>query len=207
MTFDRTRDSIAVTLPSFELLRNADGLFQRRSEPYVISLAIDEASGATRPAIDTNALPFPNVRVGSAVEMLGHGHLLYGPRHPGAWVALSVLFMESDQDLRSIGRTVRGLVEARAADLATKAVLHTAPHYGTVLALLKELTGLVAQALRANKDDELFRTEGVFLRDGAVPFDVCRSYVRSNEFIRAKLNVLAMRASNGLAQAPNQVVL
>jgi hypothetical protein len=194
-------------MPSFELLRNADGIFQRRNEPYIVSLAIDERTGATRPAIDTNALPFPNVRVGSAVEMLGHGHLLYGPRHPRAWVALSALLMESGRHLWGLGRTVGSIVEARAANLAIKAILQAAPHYGTVLALLKELTGLVAQSLMANKDDELFRTEGMFLRDYAVPFDLDRSYVRSNEFLRAKLNVLAMSSSNGLAQPPNQVVL
>lgn len=207
MSFDRTSDSIAVTLSSFGLLRNADGVFQRRNEPYIVSLAIDEASGAARPAIDTNALPFPNVRVGSAVEMLGHGHLLYGPRHPGEWVVLSVLFMESDRDLRDLGGTVGGIVETRAADLAVKAVLRSAPHYGTVLALLKELTALVAQSLKANKDDELFRTEGVFLRDHVVPFDVSRGYVRSNDYIRAELNVLALDAPNGQAQAPNRVAL
>lgn len=204
MPFDRHADPIAITIPYFELLKNADGPFQRRSEPYIVSLAVDQAGGSG-PSIDTNALPFPHVRVGSTVEMLGHGHLLYGPRHPGEWVALSVLFMESDQDLRDLGAKVESIVQSRATELAINAVLAAQPQYGTVIAILKELTGLVAQSLKADKDDELFRTEGVFLRDYPVPFDVNRSYVHSNEFIRTKIQVLPLSQDNGQAKTPRAI--
>ena len=51
-------------------------------------------------------MPFPKVRPKSTVTMLGDGHLLYGPKQPGEFVALSVLMMESDADIRNTAKVV-----------------------------------------------------------------------------------------------------
>jgi hypothetical protein len=195
--FDRNNAKIAITMPRFTLLRRRDGIFQKRNEPYVVSVAVDAAQNQANPSIDFNALPFPNVVAGDEIRMLGHGHLFYGPRHPGAWVALSVLFMESDQDLRDLGTRVNRVVQSKATDLAMKTVLAAKPGFGPVIGLLKELTQLVAAELQSNKDDELFRTHGIFLRDHPAPFDINRVYHRSNEFIEAEIKVTPLDAPNG----------
>jgi len=66
-------------------------------------------------------MPFPKVRKGATVRMLGDGHLLYGPANPGEFVAMSVLIMESDRDLRTLGDELDKIVKSKAVDLGVKA--------------------------------------------------------------------------------------
>jgi hypothetical protein len=91
--------------------------------------------------------------------MLGDGHLLYGPANPGEFVAMSVLIMESDRDIRKLGDELDKLVKSKAVDLGLKAILAANPGSGAVLGVLKEMTQYIAGALKNNKDDELFRTD------------------------------------------------
>ena len=87
MPFDPKTSKIAITIPHFKLLKRADP-FQKYSEPYIVSLAVDEAD-TKRTELGFNLMPFPKVRKGATVRMLGDGHLLYGPANPGEFVALS----------------------------------------------------------------------------------------------------------------------
>jgi len=66
MAFNREKDKIAITIPNFKLKRGGDSPFQRYSEPYIVSLAID-SHGAVNPSIDFNVMPFPKVATGSQV--------------------------------------------------------------------------------------------------------------------------------------------
>ena len=52
--------------------------------------------------------------------MLGDGHLLYGPANPGEFVALSVLIMECDRDMRKLGEELDRVVKSKAVDLGVK---------------------------------------------------------------------------------------
>jgi hypothetical protein len=89
MPFDPKKSKIAITIPHFKLLEKADGFFDRYSEPYIVSLAVDEADTKAL-ELEFNLMPFPKVRKGATVRMLGDGHLLYGPASPGKFVATLV---------------------------------------------------------------------------------------------------------------------
>ena len=80
--FNPKEDKIAVVIKEFTLLKKADGPLQRYSEPYIVSMAIDQY-GANNPAIDFNILPYPKVRKGDVIDFGGQGHLIYGPANPG----------------------------------------------------------------------------------------------------------------------------
>ena len=103
MTFDPNTDKIAITIPKFSLLKNSDGIFQKYNEPFIVSFAID-ALGHNSPKIDFSFMPFPKIAKGGIVTMLGDGHLIYGPQNPGDFVAVSVLIMERDEDIRDLTR-------------------------------------------------------------------------------------------------------
>ncbi|GBL55804.1 MULTISPECIES: hypothetical protein [Pseudomonas] len=152
-------------------------------------------------------MPFPKVRQGSTVSMLGDGHLLYGPANPGEYVALSLLMMESDRDLREAGERIRDVVGSKAADLGLKAVMLANPGSAAVVALLKELTAFTAGRLASDGDDELFRTEGAFLRDQPNPYHINRSYRQGNDFIDLELRILPLDAPNGEGATPQTVEL
>lgn len=201
MSFDPNQDSIAISIPKFTLLKHADAVFQRYNEPYITSVAID-AAGAADPKIDFNFMPFPKVAVGGTVTMLGDGHIVYGPRNPGEFVAISVLVMESDQEMVDLGKRVEQVVQTKAVDLGIKTLVASDPGSAAVLAVLKELTQWVAAVLKENKDDELFRTEGTFLRGHAVPYHINRSYEVGNDFVSLNLSVLPLRNNNGQGLAP-----
>lgn len=195
MPFDPKKSKIAITIPYLKLLARADP-FQRYSEPYIVSLAVDEKDTKQK-ELAFNLMPFPKVRKGGTVRMLGDGHLVYGPANPGSFVALSILIMESDRDIRRLGGEVDNLVKSKAADLGVKAVLAANPGSAAVLGILKEMIQHIAGALKNNKDDELFRTDGTFLRDTPNPYHVNREYTHGNEWVELSVRIIPLEASNG----------
>ncbi len=206
MAFDPNTDNIAITIPEFTLKKDTEGWFDSYNEPYIVSMAVDESGKAT-PAIDFNVMPFPKVQAGDKVEMIGDGHIVYGPKNPGKFVALSILVMECDDDVRETGKTVKELVESKALELGLKAVIVANPGPAAVLGILKELTSFVAGQLEKNKDDKLFRLEGSFLRDHACPYHINRLYTRSNRYIELKTKVIPLSASNGEGKSVETLVL
>lgn len=196
MPFDKKKSKIAITMPYLKLLATADGLWSRYSEPYIVSLAVDEKTTAN-PSLSFNSMAFPKVREGRTVTMLGDGHLVYGPKNPGEFVAMSILIMESDSDIRNLGKNLEKIVKSKAVDLGIKAVIAASPGSAAVLGILKELTQFVSGAMQNNKDDELYRTDGVFLRDTDNPYHVNREYTQGNEWVEFALRVIPLDSPNG----------
>lgn len=209
MAFDKNSDKVAVTIPYFKLLASSDGVRRKNrfyNEPYIVSVAVD-AQGKASPVLDFNMMPFPKVQAGQRVEMLGNGHLVYGPKNPGEFLALSVLIMESDADVRARAEKLERLVQSKAVELGVGAVMTANPAAGSALALLKELTQFVAGTLKENGDDELLRTEGTFLRDDVVPYHINRRYITENNFVEVSLQIIPLEASNGQGVAVRQLRL
>jgi hypothetical protein len=204
--FNKESDKIALTIPEFKLLKSADGPFSRYSEPYIVSFAID-ASGSSGPCIHFNYMPFPKVARGGVVTMLGDGHILYGPKNPGEYVAASVLIMECDQDIREMGKRIKRICESKATSLGLKSLYLTNPAHAAIGELLKSITTFVASELKQNKDDELFRTEGTFLKNGVVPYHINRMYTLGNGHVEMKLKVIPLKNSNGQGAEPEQIIL
>lgn len=199
--FNADSSKIAITIPEFTLKNLSEGVFDSYSEPYILSLAID-SSGSADPTIAFNCMPFPKVTKGSTVRMLGDGHLVYGPKNPGEFVAISILIMECDEDVRNLGKTIEGIVQSKAVELGLAVVIKSNPGSAAIVGILKELTQFVASTLKSNGDDELFRTEGSFLRDHPVPYHINRSYEYSNEYVALKINVIPLAKENGEGVAP-----
>jgi hypothetical protein len=195
MPFDKMKSKIAITLPEFTLLKHSDPRTQRYNEPYIVSLAVD-ANGKANPKIEWNHMPFPKVRVGGKVTMLGDGHLLYGPKNPGEFVAISVLFMECDKEIREFGKFLEGFLADKVVARIAKGIIAARPEAAAILGVLKELTQFLAGRLKENKDDELFRTEGTFLRDHPCPYHIDRAYTIANDYIEASISIVPLEKAN-----------
>jgi hypothetical protein len=197
--FNKSKDKIALSIKEFTLLKKSDFFLDRYSEPYILSMAIckDQIENG---GIHFNSLSFPNVKVGDTIEFLGQGHLVYGPGNPGEFLAFTILFMESDDDIREAGSKIEAIAKSKAAELGIKAVMAANPTYGAALTLLKELSILVADQMKKDKDDELFRINGTILRDSTPPFDILRRYNKKNDFISAKIDILELPVSNMLGE-------
>ena len=206
MPFNPENDKIAITIPKFTLLKHVDGILQRYNEPYIVSVAIDE-SGKNNPKISFNFMPFPKVAKGGTVTMLGDGHLVYGPKNPGEYVAISVLIMENDKDIQNLGKAIENIVKSTAVDLSIKAIVAANPGSATVLGILKELTQMVAGFLKNNEDDELYRTEGTFLRGHQVPYHINRSYEVGNDFVNLHLNIVPLKDHNKEGPKPKALTI
>ena len=209
MTFDKNNSRIAITVPFFRLLRSQDGLFdknQRANEPYLVTLAIDSNSKES-PSIAFNSSPFPNVRRGEKVEMLGDGHLVYGPENPGEFVVVSILLMESDNEYRELGTKLETAIKDSAVDAGLKALMTANATAGAIGQGLQLATGLVARILKGNRDDEVIRTAGTFFRDRPVPYDINRQFTRGNKEAEIAVKVIALSESNGQGSAPKCVTL
>jgi len=206
MKFNPKQDKIAVVVKSFTLKRKSDFFLDRFSEPYIVSMAIDE-NGAYDTTIDFNILPFPNVRKDETVSFDGQGHLIYGPKNPGQFLAYSILFMESDKDVREFGELMENILKSEALSLGANALLSAAPTYSTAINLLQNLTELIAKQLQKNKDDELFRRNGTLLRDVKPPYDILRSYDSENDFIKTKTSVIPLDTSNEMGAQTKAIKL
>ncbi len=204
--FNPHKDKISVVVKEFTLKRKSESFLDRYSEPYIVSMAIDE-SGTNNPSIDFNILPFPNVRKGDKITFGGQGHLIYGPENPGQFLAYSILFMESDKDVRDFGKLVEDLMKSEAVNIGAKALLAAAPTYSTAITVLQKLTELMAVQLQKNKDDELFRRNGTLLRDVTPAYDILRTYESENDFINTKTSIIPLKSSNNLGAQTKKVQL
>ena len=205
MTFDPNVDKIAIAIPRFTLHKHADGI-RKYNEPYILSVAVD-SHGLATPNIDFNFMSFPKIGRGGTVSMLGDGHIVYGPRQPGEFVAVSVVIMESDSDIRDVGTAAQSAVTSKAADLAMNSMLSARPGASGVLSMLKELIQLVVGSLKENKDDELFRCEGGFLRDITPAYHINRSHELGNDYISLALNVIPLRKHNQQGALPKSIAI
>jgi len=195
--FDPLKDNIAVVVKQFTLKKKADGIFQRYNEPYIVSMSIDEGC-ANNPAIDFNILPFPNVRKGQTVTFDGQGHLVYGPNNPGKFLAYSILYMESDKDIRKLGSKVEAIVKDEAIKNSFQTVLAAAPTYLMAATVLTQLTGLVS----------VHRQNGTLLRDVSPPYDILRTYTeQENDFIAPVTSIIPLVSSNNLGRACTRIKL
>lgn len=206
MAFDPKKDNIAITLSYMKLLKSSDIFFDGYSEPYVLSLAID-AENAKNPTLYYQTIPFPKVKDGGSVSIMGDGLLLYGPKNPGAFVTLSALFMESDRDVRKMGGIINGIISSQAAELGLKAAIAANPGSAIAIAIIKELALYVSGALAKNGDDELFKIEGSFLRDQYSPYHVNHVYEYRNEYIGANINILPLKSGDDSTGEVNKIDL
>ena len=202
--FDPNSDDIAVVIKEFTLKKKADIFFDKYSEPYITSIAISEKD-AQSGSLSFNSLPFPNVRKGDTLSFDGVGHLIYGPSNPGSFLAYSILFLESDKDVREFGATLESIVQSKAVKLGAKALMAAAPSYGTAAMLLQEITQFVAVQLKKNKDDELYRRNGTWLQDMIPPYDILRTFKGENDYISAKTSVIPLSESNLLGSRVRQI--
>ena len=203
--FDPNKDKIAVVVKEFTLKKKSEVFFKKYSEPYILSIAIDE-NGAKNPMIDFNILPFPHVKKGDKISFDGVGHLIYGPNNPGEFLAYSILFMESDKEIRDFGAAVEKIMKSEAINIGAKAILTAAPTYSTAINIIQKLMDVMAKQLQKNKDDELFRRNGSLLRDITPPYDILRTYESQNDFVHTKTSVIPLE-SNSLGALTKKVVL
>lgn len=210
MPFDKNNDSIAITVPRFVLRKSSDGPWGTthlyRNEPYILTFAVD-SNGLGTTKIDFNKASFPNVREGDEVNMIGDGHLVYGPANPGEWVAVSVLVMESDEGIRRAGKTLEEIVQNASLDAGLRALLTANATAAAIGRGLLSVGEIVARILQLNTDDQLFLTHGVFLRDKPVPYDVNRLFRRRNEYIELDLKVVNLQSPNGQGPVPSPLSL
>ncbi len=198
-------DNIAVTLSSLAIHDRGAGV-ARRGHPYVVSLAIDAHKAAT-PAFDLNFIPFPEMRPGQRVGMLGDGHVLYGPKDPGGFVSVLVLVMNSSLDMTYAGDSVRGALEDSAASLAAELMLAGNPVASLGAAFLGELAECLAGASGNVRDSEVCRFSGSFLQDGPSPYDVGREYGINNYVGSLGLRVVSLAEPNGVGPLPEEIDL
>lgn len=210
MGFDKDRDSIAVVIKKFWLLRNAERRwFDKYSEIGVISFAVDEYGlkngEKSGPVIDFNVQPFPMLEAGDSVSFDGQGHLLYGPKNPGSFLVYSTLFYECANDTKALGALVEEVVSSNAAGIGLKAVLAANPAAGAVLNVLTGLADVIAKNMKKSNDRELYRRSGTLFRDVIPPYDILRTYIRSNEWIWVETSIVALEASNMLGAQPKRL--
>lgn len=191
-TFNKHTDAIAITIPYFEMKKSGD-IFGGVSEPYIVSIAIDEA-GLSNPSanIHFNTFSFPNVKKLQQVKFGGVGRMIYGSQNPGKFVSYSVLFMESDRDVRKAGENIEQILSSSAAKVVTNVLSVANPTYGMVANVVSELGILVGKMMKKNKDDELFRVEGTLLRDTLPPYYIGDSFESFNKYISCPINVIPL---------------
>jgi hypothetical protein len=187
------RNKIAIVTNYLKWKKSADPHWA--SEPYVISMAFDshtfKGEGPIEPFF--NAMPFPNVLVGDTVPMFGQGHLFYGPRDPGEYVALSVFWMEKDAGARDLGQTISDLQANKKIKSSLKAIATLAGEgLARLLPGVNAAATIVAEALKLNKDDEIFRSDGVYFRSTNPPFGIGTETVQGNVFMDFNLKVIDM---------------
>ncbi|AJE23545.1 hypothetical protein [Azotobacter chroococcum] len=208
MSFDESINSIAVVIKEFRLRNDAERKWlDENNEIGIVSIAVDESGLQKGAAIDLNAKTFPMVREGDLVTFDGQGHLLYGPKNPGAFLVYSMLFFECADDTRELGGFIEGVVGSEATNIGVKAMLAANPTLGAVLNAVTSLTSTISSRMTKAKSRELYRRNGTLLRDIRPPFDILRSYYSNNHWIGVTTSIIPLANSNMLGSQPKEMKL
>ncbi len=188
--FNKKNDEIAITIPYFELKKSGD-ILGGLSEPYIISIAISESAiKDSASTLQLNNFYFPNIKKCSKVNFGGVGRVIYGPQNPGKFVTYSVLFMESDEDVRTAGENLSEFMNSVEIRTLSKVLSVANPTYGAAAEVVRQIGSLVGKFMKKNKDDELFRVEGTLLRDTEPPYYIGDTYEAFNKFINCPIHVM-----------------
>ena len=142
---------------------------------------------------------YPNTRRNDLREFKGEGMRVYGPDNPGAFLVFEVLVMESDADVRKVGETLEEIVNS--SEVKTTLGLLTAGNPTLAIAerVMSTISGMVANQLKKNKDDELLRVHGTLLRDVMgtedLPFRVGQQIHDSNDAAEVAFEVLGIKGN------------
>jgi hypothetical protein len=198
MDFDRKKDHIAITVPYFRMRKSADGL-DRWNEINIATIAIDEKGQDNEgPAVYINMLKMEHpVKSWERVDFAGSGRLVYGPAQPGAFVYCAILFLESDNDSRDLGKLLREVAAgAEIKSIVTAVGALVNPTASIILSLLSPVAAIVGKVLEGSKDDIIYTQEGIFLRDIKPPYHIGDSFKRTNDFIESSLTVIPLLQSS-----------
>lgn len=190
-----TRDvSVLVNIPMLRLPKRTEQFLDGKyREPYLLTLCMDER-GQESGELGMNFMAFPKLSIGGTCRMLDEGYVVYGPGRPGAFVAFSLLVMQSSADVRRVPGQVEMMVRQKAASLGLGAVMAGGPAPGAMLGAIKELAQYVSGELESGGDDELFRIEGTLRRESHTPYHLNREYVIGNDLVDLTVRVLPASA-------------
>ena len=197
MPFNKNTSKIAITIPKLKLLKHVSRPFEGKyNEPYIVSLSIDAnhlAGGV--PKMNLNNLPFPMVDVGDEINMLGSGHLVYGPNNPGEYVGISILIMESNNDIRELGTQLSDILKSSFVSLGLAAILTANPGIAGALTVVKAAMEFIAAGMAKTGDEELFRIDGTYLRDIDPPYDIGKTDTGRNDYIELEVSSIPLESS------------
>ncbi|MCC7409844.1 MAG: hypothetical protein IT442_17390 [Phycisphaeraceae bacterium] len=193
-----TRDlSVMVSIPMLRLPKRTEQFLDGKyHEPYLLTFSVDER-GQAAGELGMNFMAFPKLAIGGTCRMLDEGYAIYGPGRPGAFVAFSLLVMQSAADVRRVPGQVEMMVRQKAGSLGLGAAMSASPGPGVMLGVIKELAQYVSGELQANGDDELFRIEGTLRRESQTPYHLNREYVIGNDLVDLTVRVLKAEAGSG----------
>jgi hypothetical protein len=214
MSFDRQKDKIAVTVTSLKFKKGASSIWVEDvadlfySEPYLVTVAID-SKGIQHNQIAFNVAEYPFTKRGTTIKMSGDGHLVYGPGNPSEYVAVSVLVMESARESVAAGTRLSTILQSNSLQQSVKDItdlLKGKSIQGELLIqLLQGIGNVIVKDLQNTQDRILFRTEGVYLRDTAVPYSINREFIHGNDFAEITLHVIPLDTPNGQGPIPKSL--
>ena len=183
-----TNHKIAVFLTDFTLKKNADTFFQRYSEPYFVSLTLVGEEEKRRDIFPAKPMIYPNVRKNGKITFAGEGHLLAKPKAPtDGYVFFSILFMESDSDMRKIGdvfkQTTKTIWEA------SKDAIKADPSAYIAASIGRGILESLAIGFSENSDDQLFRLSGTFLESSDPSYSINEHHRFGNDWIDCGITV------------------
>lgn len=115
--------------------------------------------------------------------------------------------MESDKDVRELGKIIEEIIKAKAFDDSMKTLLSLANNYTRIAFVVQKIAEALAIQLKNNKDDELFRRNGTLLKDSKPPFDILRTYQSENNFIQMQTAIIPLSSSNQLGSQVKKIKL
>jgi hypothetical protein len=201
--FDAHQDKIALMLKSL-IVKTKDGgvskKSRRYSEPYIIGLSIAE-SGLGNQQINFADQYFPNTRINQKKEFLANGLRVFGPENPGQFLIFDILVMESDDKERKNGERLRQIMNS--ADVQSKILPMLSginPTMAVATEVLSILGSLIANQMKANRDDELLRVHGTLLRDvmgtDSNPYNVGDLITDANDAAEVEVSIFAVKKSD-----------
>jgi hypothetical protein len=162
-TLERKGQGLTVSVQEVCILDEHEGLFDRSGEVYLLTAVID--GSGEQPTFTTKM--FPEVRSRDLLSLDEGGMLVGLVRNPTWFVDFHVLVMESDSDIRELGKTITELKESSGLTDAIKLVGELGRFDPTGISQVTTAASLllsgVAATMKRNGDDHIGTIHNFYL--------------------------------------------
>lgn len=183
--FNPLEDNIAVFMTTLRIRKPFD--FGNHLDPYIVVIATDKKDYTIR--MNVSHFVFPGAKVYQQIISPDNAILLYGPENPGEFLTLSIMLLDSDENIQNAGKQLEAAINTSAIAAKVIARLTANPTAMVAVALAEEVLQGIAHAMQQNNDDPIMFVHDSWLQGLTPPYGINQYKLHASDNAEISLRV------------------